>query len=701
MALAQNPRSSKSRRGGQRKRGHRSAAPRKYEELSLAGLVGTLRGRSSDGEDQESLIAWLEGAVAPYGIRVRTDERTCAALAGAGGEPSARPASRPTSPAPEAPLGQAPGGTARSAPGASTSPAPEEPAGEAPEGPAGGAPEAPEAPAGEAPEGPVGEAPEAPGESAEEAPEEPAERAEESTGGGQERDRDRRRQRGGKRKAASGGSCEKGPRGQRIPYTIDEGVFHLLLEDGGGAGPAAPRAGAPSDLQPERAPGGPSRPRPPAIGRVILSCDRASVQTDVMICAECNGVVLDAQTWEFLAVPPRAFNPRLKARAIDEFLSEGLYDIIQVSDGTVVTLYQWVHPTVGEVWCLSSGNGYDVSALRWMGPKAYSELLYELLSANLAFVEATGLRLVQGLLAPDDVRLGFDRLDPAYSYTLGFRHPNFHPLPGDPSGVWSIQTVALSTGEVCYGGGAPARRGLPHVRRQAVYDPEALRAQAGAPLSLTRFQELTEGALEEAKAAIARGGEGIRPLGLALADRTLEGGRNDVHVCPLNYGFILRSRDVAATKEHSDILIESPLLKRVRQLVYQRPGRHLRDDLTHETRLEYNALRAYLTVTDRDDFLALHPQFAPKYAKYKEFTENVLHLVLTHHRQNSMAPATRRAEGPVNSPTAAVARALLPHICSNAPNFSVFNQDARSIAHDYIVHPEYALLYLRAMGGGR
>ena len=49
------------------------------------------------------------------------------------------------------------------------------------------------------------------------------------------------------------------------------------------------------------------------ITRVILSCDRHNVKASVMLCAECNGAVIDARTWMPLAIPPRAFNPRHNA----------------------------------------------------------------------------------------------------------------------------------------------------------------------------------------------------------------------------------------------------------------------------------------------------------------------------------------------------------------------------------------------------
>ena len=48
----------------------------------------------------------------------------------------------------------------------------------------------------------------------------------------------------------------------------------------------------------------------------------------------------------------------------DGVIRTGHYNVIQVIDGTVVTIYSWTHPKKGLVWCLASANGFDVSHLK-------------------------------------------------------------------------------------------------------------------------------------------------------------------------------------------------------------------------------------------------------------------------------------------------------------------------------------------------
>ena len=164
------------------------------------------------------------------------------------------------------------------------------------------------------------------------------------------------------------------------------------------------------------------------------------------LCAECNGTVIDARTWPHLAVPPRAFDRAFAAPDADGVIRTGHYNVIQVIDGTVVTIYSWTHPKKGLVWCQASASGYDVSNLKRGGYETYAEVLFELLVKSLTFLAATGLRLRRGLLFVDDVRFDFQTLDRGRCYTIGFRHPDFHTMAADPPGVWNIQSVDLASG---------------------------------------------------------------------------------------------------------------------------------------------------------------------------------------------------------------------------------------------------------------
>lgn len=418
------------------------------------------------------------------------------------------------------------------------------------------------------------------------------------------------------------------------------------------------------------------------VGRLVLSGDKRGGATrgrNVPLYYECNGLVVDARTWRALAVPPSAFNGRPTAKTVDGFLAENLYDVIRVDDGTVVTLYCWDHPTDGPAWALASSNGYDVSSLCWIGPLTYAAVFHDIAQRLYpAFVAETGMTLEAR--ADGTTRLNFTKLDRTRCYTVGFRHHNFHPMRADPERMWQIQSTDLSGAvpQVVFSGNG---RGLPGIPDQHVYADGFL----GAELTLEGLRTAGSTALTQAAAHTAQFASGAPLPGLA---------NSPALPAELNYGYILRSRDPARTKGHSDLLIETPLLGRIRKIVYERAPRSVRDNLTAADRLEYNAMRAFLTATERSDFLALYPDWAARFQAYEEFVNNVIHLVIHAIRQRAMAPASR--EPALKSPTGQVARALLEHIC-RFEKLTAFHKDTESIVRDYVVNPEYAFLFLRAM----
>ena len=304
----------------------------------------------------------------------------------------------------------------------------------------------------------------------------------------------------------------------------------------------------------------------------------------------------------------KEFGRALAAPDADGIIRTSHYNVIQVIDGTVVTIYSRTHPEKGLVWCLASANGFDVSHLKWSGDETYAQVLFELLAESPTCLAATGLRLRRALLCVDDVRLDFQTLDRGRCYTIGFRHLNFHPMAADPPGS-GISSVDLASG-------VATATGLPGIPRQAAYNREDLVRLAGSQdvkcrgIRVEDLELISRRAFDDAKAAIAG-----KPVSRLLASREL------VFNTSFRYGFILPS---PRSEVCSDVLYASPLLHRVRQLIYsRRPPQQVQS-----ARYHYNSLRAFLCPSDRSDFLELFPEFAPCFAMYERFVNNVVDLVI-------------------------------------------------------------------------
>ena len=461
------------------------------------------------------------------------------------------------------------------------------------------------------------------------------------------------------------------------------------------------------------------------VGRVILSGRGRQSANMSQLRAEANGAVIDARRWRLLAVPPRAFALRPPEKRVNEGLAgegndnrTGWYEVVEASDGTIVTLYAWEHPRKGRVWCISSTNGYDVSHLKWMGRKTYAEILHEVLGRHEAFVRETKMALKRDHLCEGDVRLDFEELDPAACYTVGFRHENFHPLTSDPPAVWNVQTTRLAGAcRSSEGRGTPndqpetlyGHSGLPHVPRQKVFTRAELVELAnqsgrkgtgadGAPITLADLNHITRTALQDAKDS-TRSGKSQKPQDKRAPFDAEEKGQT--RRSPFNYGYVLRSRAPSATREVSDVLVESPLLQVVRRLAYGSIPGDARADVDETNHLEFNLLKAYLNAASREDAVALFTGARGSFARYEALLKAVRARIIVLHRAQIMghdAPAPSSAKGAQKIATLAVH--LLRLILEHEPEIDFSKEVGRSILDDYITTPYYALIYLKALEAG-
>lgn len=337
-------------------------------------------------------------------------------------------------------------------------------------------------------------------------------------------------------------------------------------------------------------------------GRVLLSPEVGTISSEFPITRETMGVILDTRTWKLLALPPAGFCLQPQDEDIAEGLTAGDYTIYENRDTTMVTIYHW-----NDQWCVSSTNGYEVSGYQWIGSKTYAEILHELLSPQ---ADLLGLRLTE------KKRLEFDRLDPAYSYTIQFHHPDFHPVQGEPAGVWNMRRVRLDPPEVEPDEGLP---GFPAL------------AQVAQPVDLA-----------ELRGRCARG----------LEDRS--------------YGYSLRSK----TGAHPDVNLESTLQVFLRKEMYRQPY-YAKDkaQITPENRLAYNVIRALLSPNSEvgETLLRLCPQFQDLYARLSSTIKNLTHQVKMLRLRRLRSPTTtvrpgQRGETPFRRATERICVQVEAHL---------------------------------------
>lgn len=376
------------------------------------------------------------------------------------------------------------------------------------------------------------------------------------------------------------------------------------------------------------------------ITRIILRI-RKNNNVHPLLYYYANGCVIDTLKWKVVSVPPIAFNKRQVPDLIEDYYKQGLYDVLKVVDGTVVTIYYW-----NNHWNISTSNSYDVSSFYWIGDMSYSEVIYDLFTRLYpTAAEACGIQLI------DNISLDFTKLQKNKSYTIGFRHHNYHPLKTDPEYMWNIQNVHLPSGRIEFNDGI---LGLPN--QQIIT----------AVNSLDQLNHLNKSAISD-------------------ATRT----ENPV----FNYGFILRSKNPSVTKEFSNILMSSSLLKKIKKNIYEYPANSLKQFITNANRFEYITMKNFFNKAERNEMIQLYPQLLERFPLYSKCVNDTVLCTLA-----IMKNKQTNANEPLNFQTCIItlAYSLLKHI-SKFEALDPFNKDTESILKDYYSNIEYSVLFLNAI----
>lgn len=278
----------------------------------------------------------------------------------------------------------------------------------------------------------------------------------------------------------------------------------------------------------------------------------------------CNGLIMNHAN-ELLTIPPRVFQQLNKYNP--QFIKDNLdkYRILYAQEGTTVTLYYY-----NERWEIATCHGISVNDVSWNNDKTYQQVFDECLHSV------------------DQLDL-YDNLDKSRSYTFLFNHPDYHVFrenidsDKDKPRIWFVQSADLITGGVEY---------------ESPFE------------NIPEQKQVTDLPIADAKDPI-KFLRSIADRGMETYYESVKNGNPD----PL-YGFILRSKVPEETKENSDFVIESTLLKSIRYLytnnIYTRSAKEL-DMPRHKYVLLYN----FIMVSNREDFMFLFPQFIKIFDKFE------------------------------------------------------------------------------------
>ncbi len=232
----------------------------------------------------------------------------------------------------------------------------------------------------------------------------------------------------------------------------------------------------------------------------------------------------------------------------------------------------------------------------------------------------------------------YEKLDKGKCYTIGFRHNDHHIFLKDPSKMWFIQSVNTKTLEV----NTSEDVGLPCQEVETIL-----------------FDELEHNVANAYSQFKANGN--------------------------ITYGYVLRS-EFGETTKHCNLIVESDLLTKIRQMVYN-VSTHTKQFVNHENIELYTTLRNYLNYETRGQFSILFPQFKDRFEFYSKEIENIVSEILLVIRTKN-----RKVNKKLTPKTQLVN--LLSSAVGNFFKFNSYDKDTRRAINDFICDPKFVRAYL-------
>lgn len=318
--------------------------------------------------------------------------------------------------------------------------------------------------------------------------------------------------------------------------------------------------------------------------RIMMIGNRFKSDFKNPISFECNGAIVSYNRkdnkFKTLVVPTELFNSQtLCKEEINSYIKQRTYSLYKVYDGTIVNLYFYKN-----AWRISTNKAYDATNLYFMENKTYNNVLEELFSYYKDFNMS---------------RLNFNKC-----YTICFKYDKFHTFIenkniSNQNKLILIQSVDTSIFNnenkliIDYNDDI----GIPVSTQYNLHGDHTLKNIYNVLYNeITRYKKYHNGSTYEP-----------------------------------NYGLILRSHNFNKTKEYSNLLLESNLMSKIRNLLYNHSfAKKLNyfDKLINSESIinknYYNMqdltnLKMFLIKKDLNVYLLLFPQYKTNMDHYNDF----------------------------------------------------------------------------------
>mgnify|MGYP000318102296 FL=1 len=254
--------------------------------------------------------------------------------------------------------------------------------------------------------------------------------------------------------------------------------------------------------------------------RVMFIANRFKSNFNNPMSFECNGLIGDYNkinnSWKLLVIPTELFNSqKLIKSEIINYYNQNNYKLCKVYDGTIINIYYYKG-----CWKISTNKAYDANNLIYIENKTYLDVFNELLNNYPNF--------------------NISKLDINKCYTLCLKYHKYHPFienyKENPNKIIFIQSIDMNE--------------FNNNKKIKINENEDLGFEITEKLDINNYNNLQNLYLmlnneinrfkKESKL------ENYKPI----------------------FGFILRSNNFSVTTNYSNILLESNLLSKIRNFIY-------------------------------------------------------------------------------------------------------------------------------------
>jgi hypothetical protein len=315
-------------------------------------------------------------------------------------------------------------------------------------------------------------------------------------------------------------------------------------------------------------------------GRIILTSVRSSQMHKIPdnIHCICNGLILELNTWKVLCYPLPAFQTNINTPEANQLIKENKLDIYEIEDGTMINLYYYDAPEESKIdlndayavlknkWKIATVNGFEVNNTIW-NTKTYQEILEEVL-------DKVGIDKMQF----------YQSLDPSKTYSMIFKHPEFHPFY-EGKGVPIYRLICAGITENATGIHSFNTSPMPSILMQK-------------KLQITEIKDMKQ---------IYKN--------LTSAIQTFD------HDKTINYGYIMRNHD------GNQYMLESNLLNAIRRLYYDKSYTVIAKKM-HYIRDKYICINAFLDRRIHTPFIKLFPQYKLNFDDLNKLSKKIINDII-------------------------------------------------------------------------